>query len=158
MPLPETFAPAAAAMVGFAARAAERMHGAMMHEMKIYRDDSDDTFGGRLSAARDAAGISVKAFANQLGVRSDTVQAWESDRSEPRSSRLVDLAGILGVSPMWLMTGMGQGPSESDANPSLESLRHQILRLADLHQQYGRMLTALTRQVERLESERNREA
>jgi len=117
-------------------------------------DDSDDTLGGRLSTARDSAGIEMNTLANHLGVKRETMQAWESDRSAPRPSRLVNLAGILGVSPMWLMTGNGQGPSEDgDAQP-LDALRSQIVRLAELHEESGRLLSELTRQVERYESDR----
>ena len=57
-------------------------------ETVVLSEESDDTLGGRLSFARDAAGISVEAMADQLGVRRETVLAWESDRSEPRPSRL----------------------------------------------------------------------
>ncbi|MGV8936919.1 MAG: helix-turn-helix domain-containing protein [Allorhizobium sp.] len=121
--------------------------------MTINSDDCDDTLGGRLSTARDSAGIEMNALANQLGVKRETMQAWESDRSAPRPSRLVNLAGILGVSPMWLMTGNGQGPSDSAEGQPLDALRSQIVKLSDMHQESGRLLSELTRQVERYESD-----
>lgn len=123
--------------------------------MTTNSDDSDDTLGGRLSTARDNAGIEMNALANHLGVKRETMQAWESDRSAPRPSRLVNLAGILGVSPMWLMTGNGQGPSEGGDMLPLEALRNQIVKLSDIHQESGRLLSELTRQVERYESDRS---
>ena len=116
-------------------------------------DAGDDTLGGRLSAARDASGIALKALANQLGVKHETLQAWETDRSEPRPSRLVNLAGILGVSPRWLMTGAGDGPSEQGGNVPLEAMQNQLLRLMELHQESGRLLTALQRQVDRFQDD-----
>jgi Predicted transcriptional regulators len=118
----------------------------------FFPDASDDTLGGRLSMARDAAGITLSALSSQLGVRRETLQAWESDRAEPRPSRLVNLAGILGVSPMWLMTGTGQGPSQiSNGGRGLEALQNQLARLSEMHQESGRLLSALQRQVEDME-------
>lgn len=84
-----------------------------MPARKVYprmTDSSDDTLGGRLSTARDASGLSLADVANRIGVKRDSLLAWEADRAEPRPSNLIDLAGILGVSPMWLMTGVGSGP------------------------------------------------
>jgi transcriptional regulator with XRE-family HTH domain len=42
-------------------------------------------------------------------VKVKTIRAWENDRSEPRANRLQMLAGILGVSIMWLLNGEGDG-------------------------------------------------
>ncbi|ADZ71220.1 helix-turn-helix domain-containing protein [Polymorphum gilvum] len=72
------------------------------------------TLGERICLARDAAGLSTAQLARRLGVRTATLQAWESDRAEPRSNRLVLLAGVLGVSPTWLLVGRGDGPMEPD--------------------------------------------
>jgi HTH-type transcriptional regulator, cell division transcriptional repressor len=115
--------------------------------------ENDDTLGGRLSTARDAAGLDIKAVANQLGVKLATLQAWESDRAEPRPSRLVNLAGILGVSPVWLMTGQGAGP-ETDAVASIGLMRAQLSRLTDMYGEMGRLIEGLSANISRLESAR----
>ena len=112
----------------------------------------DDTFGGRLSTARDAAGVELYALANHLGVTQETLTAWETDRSEPRANRLVNLAGILGVSPMWLMTGAGDGPAggETDTLP-LDAMRSQLERLMGLQQENARLIETLAQQIDRCE-------
>ena len=46
----------------------------------------------------------------RLGVKSTTYAAWEADRSEPRANKLVALAGILNVSPPYLLSGLGEQP------------------------------------------------
>ena len=74
-------------------------------------EDEHDTLGGRLLRARDAANLTVSETAHRLGVKPSTLQAWESDRSEPRSNKLTMAAGILNVSPAWLLIGKGEGPS-----------------------------------------------
>lgn len=115
-------------------------------------NSSDDTLGGRLSVARDTAGLSLADVANRVGVRKESLLSWEADRAEPRPSRLIDLAGILGVSPMWLMTGVGSGPVEETTDLPLEALRLQLQRLTDAHQECGRLIADLSRQIDRYEA------
>jgi transcriptional regulator with XRE-family HTH domain len=84
-----------------------------------YTDDSETptdwygpdaaTFGDRVAAARDAAGMSQQVLARRLGIRLATLRAWENDTSEPRANRLSILAGLLNVSMMWLINGEGEG-------------------------------------------------
>ena len=69
------------------------------------------TFGDRLAAARDAAGLSQKELAQRVGIKASTLRAWEEDLSEPRANRLSILAGLLGVSISWLLIGEGEGVS-----------------------------------------------
>lgn len=121
--------------------------------MKLFPDASDDTLGGRLSAARDTAGISPDVLADQLGVPCETLLEWEADRSEPLPTRLLNLAGILGVSPMWLMTGVGVGPDDHDRRLPLEAMRLQLAHLDQLHRECGRLIQSLTRQIERYEED-----
>ena len=53
------------------------------------------TFGDRVAAARDAAGMTQAVLARRLGVRLATLRGWENDLSEPRANRLSMLAGLL---------------------------------------------------------------
>ncbi|MFD1344334.1 helix-turn-helix domain-containing protein [Litorisediminicola beolgyonensis] len=69
------------------------------------------TFGDRVVAAREAAGMSQETLAKRLGVRVKTLQGWEDDASEPRANRLQMMAGLLNVSMVWLLTGEGEGLS-----------------------------------------------
>ena len=67
------------------------------------------TFGDRMAAAREQAGITQAGLAKRLSVRLATLRAWEEDLSEPRANRLSMLAGLLNVSMMWLINGEGEG-------------------------------------------------
>lgn len=67
------------------------------------------TFGDRLAAAREHAGMSPQNLAKRLGVKHSTIRGWEADTNEPRANRLSMLAGLLNVSVMWLLTGEGEG-------------------------------------------------
>ena len=75
-------------------------------------DTAYDTIGGRISLARDAAGLTVEQIAAIAGVTSETWSNWENDRTEPRANRLDMLARILQVNITWLLDGQGRGPVE----------------------------------------------
>ncbi|WP_420860103.1 helix-turn-helix domain-containing protein [Marivivens marinus] len=79
-------------------------------EENWYSDDRA-TFGDRLAAAREGAGLSQKDVASRLGVKTSVIKAWEQDIKEPRANRLQMISGLLGVSLTWLLTGEGDAPS-----------------------------------------------
>ncbi|MEP2534031.1 helix-turn-helix transcriptional regulator [Shimia sp.] len=102
------------------------------------------TFGDRLAAAREAAGLKRIEFAKRLGVKKATISDWEDDLSEPRANRLQMMAGLLNVSVGWLLTGEGDGvdaPDESldGDDPGLVAL------LADIRDVRGRIKSDLDR-------------
>jgi transcriptional regulator with XRE-family HTH domain len=101
------------------------------------------TFGDRLAGAREGAGLSQKELAARVGVRTLTVIAWENDAKEPRANRLQMLAGILGVSLSWLLTGKGEGP---EGPPDFNELPEDLnLLLADLRELRTQMATSAER-------------
>lgn len=77
-------------------------------------DDSASDVGGRMAEARTAAGLSQESVANQLGVKASTIDKWERGAASPRSNWLSGLAGILGVTPTWLLMGFGAQPTATD--------------------------------------------
>ena len=95
-----------------------------------YAEDAA-TFGDRLAAAREAAGLTQSELAKRLGVKTSVVQAWEDDLKEPRANRLQMLSGMLNVTLSWLLTGQGEGVDGpfDEAGPSDHSMQ---LLLADI--------------------------
>jgi transcriptional regulator with XRE-family HTH domain len=77
------------------------------------------TFGDRVCAAREQAGMTQKQLAKRLGVKHSTIISWEQDLSEPRANRLSMLSGILNVSFSWLLTGEGEGVESPDEHSEL---------------------------------------
>ena len=112
---------------------------------------SSDTLGGRILRAREIAGYSEIEFACSLGITRETVVAWESDRSEPRANRLVIMAGLLGVSPGWLLHELGEAPPEQPAAAELAALRLQISKVRELRDQTGAVITNLEKLLESIE-------
>lgn len=85
------------------------------------------TFGDRLAAARDQAGMTQGVLAKRLGVKLSTLRSWENDISEPRANRLSMLAGLLNVSMMWLINGEGEGIEAPEDEPSFSGDLQDIL-------------------------------
>ncbi len=90
------------------------------------------TFGDRLTGAREASGLSQKELASKVGVKLETLRAWEDDIKEPRANRLQMLSGILGVSLQWLLSGEGEGlshPSENELSPDVSAIFSELRTL-----------------------------
>lgn len=123
----------------------------MFDATNIYEEKPDlDTIGGRLSRARDASGLTVKELAWRLGVKMATINAWESDRSQPGSHRLTILAGLLQVSLSWILHGVGTSPSDSESTVESGVMNNQIDRLKSLHAETGQLIDKLQTDIDRL--------
>ena len=105
------------------------------------------TFGDRVAAARDAAGMNQATLARRLGVHLATLRSWENDMSEPRANRLSMLAGLLNVSMMWLINGEGEGLDgiegagvlPADAAELLTEMRSLRIELSQSAKQVARL-------------------
>jgi transcriptional regulator with XRE-family HTH domain len=132
----------------------QKKEPAMNSNSLMYADEPDqDTMGGRLSRAREAAGMKAPEFANAVGVGDATLRDWETDRAEPRANRLVAIAGMLNVSPTWLMEGIGQGPKEEEESATITELREQMRRLVDLQEQMKLAIAGMAENIARAEKE-----
>ena len=95
-------------------------------------DETSDTIGERLIRAREAMDLTTSQLARRIGVKTQTLDNWETDRTAPRSNRLAMLAGFLNVSPTWILVGRGEAPlvddgAVNDDNPEgLIKLRESI--------------------------------
>ena len=111
------------------------------------------TFGDRVAAARENADMTQAALAKRLGIKQSTLRGWEDDLSEPRANRLSTLAGVLGVSMMWLINGEGDGiDAPDDAQTSDDNIKEALIELRDMRadllkraEQMGRLEKKLRR-------------
>lgn len=108
------------------------------------------TFGDRMTAAREAAGMTQEALAKRLGVKKSTLRSWEDDLSEPRANRLSMLAGLLNVSMMWLINGEGEGVENPDAETMPSDLSEIILEIREMKSELHRKAEQLARLEKRL--------
>jgi len=75
--------------------------------------------------------MSCAQLARRLGIETSTMQDWESDRAEPRSNRLSMLAGLLNVSPTWLLMGYGERPGDILDETEMAHIQNTIRRIRD---------------------------
>ena len=92
-----------------------------------------ESLGNRLVQARTDAGMDQDEVATLVGVDLDTLSRWESDARSPRSNRITTMAGILGVTFRWLLTGEGpkhrpalEPIGREEAAESLAAIRSQL--------------------------------
>lgn len=115
-------------------------------EESDYFAEEAATFGDRVVAAREELGLSADELAKRLGIAAKTMARWENDQSEPRANKLQMLAGVLNVSMVWLLTGEGEGVSESHFASDAASVE-LITELRALRQE----ASSLSRRAARLE-------
>lgn len=87
------------------------------------------SMGSRLREARERAGTSAAALAEALGVNVTSIKAWENDKRTPRANKLVNIAGVLGVSVRWLLEGQAEPARPESAPISIETLRRDVEQL-----------------------------
>jgi transcriptional regulator with XRE-family HTH domain len=85
--------------------------------------------GSRLREARERTGISEGALAEALGVNVTSIKAWENDKRTPRANKLVNIAGVLGVSVRWLLEGQAEPTRHQNTPVSIEKLRRDVEQL-----------------------------
>lgn len=70
-------------------------------------DMKTPTIAQAISEAREKLGINQSELARRLGITPQSVQAWESGRSFPRSSKFKEIANVLGIRPQVLLVASG---------------------------------------------------
>ena len=117
----------------------------------FFNDNQDTTLGGRVFQAREAANMTVAQVINRLGVRKATYMAWEADRSEPRANKLVALAGILNISPTYLLSGLGRAtPQPPKHQQTIDALRLEIEQLEQTLKTANKMLSRIKSQAKKI--------
>jgi transcriptional regulator with XRE-family HTH domain len=115
---------------------------------------SADTLGGRIVYAREAQDLTTSQLARRMGIKTETLHDWETDRAEPRSNRLLTLAGMLNVSPTWLLTGAGGAPVEALTETEMMQIRDSVVRMREQLMSVVDELEQLQRRLETYESYR----
>jgi transcriptional regulator with XRE-family HTH domain len=71
------------------------------------------TLGNRIKIARKRLRMSQAVLARHTKVDQSSIAYWESGRTSPKYSRLLELASILEVTPEWLQFGINSGSSNA---------------------------------------------
>lgn len=121
-----------------------------MNDMTPDTYDDGDTLGGRITRARDLAALTLEDAASHIGVTAETLAEWETDRSEPRANKVMTLAGVLGVSPAWLISGAGDAPQSQGMSVAIDEMKGEINRLRELAVQVTTSAETLESRLETL--------
>lgn len=113
------------------------------------------TLGSRIEQARSEHGLTARQLATRLGVKAGTVENWELDRSEPRSNKLLMLAGVLNVSVLWLLEGDSASDRSRQSRDFSEtaSILQKLERATSLQNELAALLIEATADVARLQRE-----
>jgi len=111
-----------------------------------------DSLGGRIVRARAAEGLSTAQLARRTGVLTETLQAWESDRLIPRTNQLIRIAGILNVSPTWLLHERGESPGDENVETEIARLQENLSRLRGMLLSVVEGMERIERRLEQYES------
>ncbi len=102
------------------------------------------TFGEKLQALRQRAGMSQDALAERLDVSRQAVSRWERDETRPETDKVVALADIFGVTTDYLLRPQAerQAPPEDEPPRSgpAQAQRDTISRLGYLVKTKGYLL------------------
>jgi len=98
----------------------------------------------RIQEARASAQLSIMEVSSLVAVKPETYKRWESGASKPRINKLTTLAGLLAVSPGWLLSGDEEHLSTLNANDQAALLRDRIEQMAAIQKRMQVMLDELS--------------
>jgi transcriptional regulator with XRE-family HTH domain len=113
--------------------ASDQLSASLAH---MSEDQQNRAIGGRIKQARRTLGLKQQTIADRAGVTRSAVSAWELGQGIKRSN-LVVFAQMVGVSPDWLLTGVGAAPEPAAPKTVLDIVQLEVI-LAGLLEIMGR--------------------
>ena len=116
---------------------------------------NDSTLVGyQIVKAREARGLSSLQLSRRVGVEEVTLLDWENERSSPRSNRLAQIAGVLGVPLAWLIAGEENEDVTEYDEPDLKataSIESRLESAEQLIQELSALVVDLRGQTRRVQ-------
>lgn len=100
-------------------------------------------FGNRIAQARNQKGYTLKEAARRMSVTEKTFENWEEGKILPRANKVQMLAGVLGVSLLWILDGEEQFEAEAGCLSQLEKLGQKVERISQLQQELNQLTNAV---------------
>lgn len=69
-----------------------------------------NTIGDRIKEIRKRKSYTQQRFADELGLKQNTIATYEMNKTIPSERSLSDICKKFGVDPVWLRTGAGDDP------------------------------------------------
>ncbi len=115
------------------------------------------TLAGRIHQARELANLSVAEVSRLIAVKPDTYRHWESGVSEPRINKLTTLAGVLAVSPGWLLSGEDEHKNSPSESEQIALFRLRIEQMNAIQTRMQVMLDELSCDIDDFPTEQSNE-
>jgi len=107
--------------------------------------------GNRIAEARRLKAYTIKDAARRMSVTEKTFQKWEGGKSKPRANKLQTLAGVLGVSLLWMLSGEEQFEPEASSPSQLDKLGQKVERMDQLQQELNELTSEVVSEVGELQ-------
>lgn len=103
--------------------------------------------GARIMEAREAKEMTIAQAATRLGVKTTTLQNWESGTTAPRANRLQMLAGVLDTSMLWLLSGSAEHEPTHLTASKIEIVAQKLERANSLQLELNGLLAEVAMEV-----------
>ena len=125
--------------------------------MENMNQEMQTTLGGRIILARENANFTEKQLSYRLGVMPKTVRNWETDRSEPRGNKLAMLAGVLGISLGWLVSGEQSNSETLETFEETRPLQVKLDQMVALQEQTSALIFEIRSDILLLQRQLNQD-
>ena len=105
---------------------------------------ANNAFAKRVAIARVEANLSVEDISRLVAVKPETYMKWESGAKQPRANKLVTLAGVLQVVPVWLLDGDDDFLQNLSKEDKIVQLSQRIEQMKSMQNRMITMLDELT--------------
>lgn len=95
------------------------------------------TFGEKLLALRQRAGMSQDALAERLGVSRQAVSKWERDEAVPETDKVIRIAQLFSVSTDYLLLNEREQPWQTYQQPTYQPVQSRDNRLERFVRRHG---------------------
>ncbi len=107
--------------------------------------------GTRIAEARRLKAYTIKEAARRMSVTEKTFKNWEGGKSKPRANKMQMLAGVLGVSLLWLLNGEEQFEPDAIYPSQLKKLGKKVERITQLQQELSALTVEVVSEIEELQ-------
>lgn len=86
------------------------------------------TIGSRIKQIRKYLNLTQQKFADELGLKQNTVATYEMNKTVPSDRTVMDICLKFNINKQWLLTGEGEMKKKVSEDEELASLFSQLLR------------------------------
>ena len=101
--------------------------------------------GQRIRQVRKTYKLTQQVFADQLGLKQNTIATYEIEKTTPSDRTLLDICRVFHVNEDWLRTGEGKMMQSPTPQAEVEQLTAFLGEVVGEHSFRSRLISALSR-------------